>query len=202
MRLMQFELELRLSLSYHRSFFLYCRVHDSVFSLSFSTWQLFGYLWVFDRAHCLSLPFLMAFATRHEVLVVLLPLFARQAVFSWAVRIFAEFWILTVPSHTLRWCVALAKTLEVLKMPHELRLLERLRIWAVRILAETRIHWPVPLELLAHAYSMIIVVALVVIVDRLLKELITLRALWISAFSRVDWLSFLALYDKILWPTL
>lgn len=82
----------------------------------------------------------MAFATRHEVLVVLLPLFARQAVFSWAVRIFAEFWILTVPSHTLRWCVALAKTLEVLKMPHELRLLERLRIWAVRILAETRIH--------------------------------------------------------------
>ena len=81
------------------------------------------------------LPLFVALARRHEVLVVLLPLLSRQSRLRPAIRVLAELGILAVPRHALRRRVALAVLLEILKVPHELRLLERLAVGAVGILA-------------------------------------------------------------------
>ena len=49
---------------------------------------------------------------------------------------------------------------------------------------------------------MVVEVALVVVVNRLLEQLVAFRTLWIGALTGIDRLSFLALDDQVLGPSL
>ena len=86
--------------------------------------------------------------------------------------------------------------LKVLQMSEELVLLERLFVRTGWVFAESWIERLVPFELLAHAHSMLVKVTFMIVVDRLLKEFILFRAVWVGTSSRVDRFSFLALDNE------
>ena len=83
--------------------------------------------------------------------------------------------------------------LEVLQMSQELVVLERLFVRTGWVLAESWIERLVSFKLLAHAHSMLVKVTFMIVVDRLLEQLVFLRAVWVGATSRVDRFSLLAL---------
>lgn len=78
-------------------------------------------------------------------------------------------------------------------MPQELVLFQRLLVWTRWIVTKPRIERLVPFELFAHADAMLVEIALVVIVNRLLEQLVALGAVWVEASARVDRFPFLAL---------
>ena len=78
-------------------------------------------------------------------------------------------------------------------MPQELVFLQRLLVWASWIVTKPWVDRLVPFELFAHADAMLVKIALVVVVDRLLEQLVALGAVWVQASARVNRYPILAL---------
>ena len=81
-------------------------------------------------------------------------------------------------------------------MPQELALFERFFVRAGRIVTKPWIGRLVSSALIAYAHAMLVKIALVVVVNRLLEQLLALWAVWAQASSGVDRFSFFALDDE------
>ena len=87
-------------------------------------------------------------------------------------------------------------------MPQELVLFKRFLVWTGWIVTKPWVEGLVPFELIAHADAMLVEIALVVVVNCLLEQLVALGAVWVKAAARVDRFPFLALdYERLILPT-
>ena len=101
---------------------------------------------------------------------MLVPLFAREAVFRGAKWVFAWLWelcrLLSILGHRHR--ITLPRALEVLQMSQELALFEGFFVGAVWVFAQAWIErLMVPFELIASAHAVLFEIALMVVVDSL-----------------------------------